>query len=622
MALSDAPRWRSPRAGAAHPRARLHVQRSVRERIEMDRANDRARKRDDPWSRVDDITGDAHYVALGVERDATAHEIRSAYRAKARVCHPDKGGDARTFAKLQLAFETLSDPGRRSTYDLLAREFEYRYIPGVTVRARGGEDLILDDLERLGLDLDPGRQLVVLCEVCGRPSNKTCYVCDCRFCDFCTRKMHWKGPHGLHYPVHNAPGSMARKIAEKELESKTLEDGRARMIEDPNYRNDLELAEARAFKEAAAEIYGLGAKPCDVNGSGDVPHHVKRYDHRLGKYYAWAQTERKVHIAVHVPTGFQDKKVHMEIGGGHFGILRIQAEDSAPVVERRFAFPVDQNCPVDTMQTQMRTKMLITLTKATPGETWTRLFEGDPMYARCLQQPYAVQESNTEAVVEVELPFWIEGSDCRVHVDKYGLRVEVPNEIDNLKRTFFRPARDPSDKRKHPRDPDCFIPEETAWSLDRETRVGTDEPYNVLMICLVKRQPTMNETQYKKGEIQDNRHAEIPGMNPSNCKGIRLFVEDCDRFGMEDSLQAMCFMETGSTWRPAKPWAKLHGRGPDKDPEVDIVATEVDQLPRGAKLVLESLLQSEEARREDLNVECGGMVTACEEMIQGGPRYD
>ena len=155
----------------------------------MDRANtqtggDRARKRDDPWSRVDDITGDAHYVALGVERDATAHEIRSAYRAKVRVCHPDKGGDARTFAKLQLAFETLSDPGRRSTYDLLAREFEYRYIPGVTVRARGGEDLILDDLERLGLDLDPGRQLVVLCTplYIGGPSPPQKYIL-LTFCD-------------------------------------------------------------------------------------------------------------------------------------------------------------------------------------------------------------------------------------------------------------------------------------------------------------------------------------------------------------------------------------------------------------------------------------------------------
>ena len=71
-----------------------------------------------------------------------------------------------------------------------------------------------------------------------------------------------------------------------------MEDGRERQLEDPNYRNDIELSEARAFKEAAAEIYGLGAKPCDFNGT--LPHHVRRYDHRLSRYYAWAQTERKV----------------------------------------------------------------------------------------------------------------------------------------------------------------------------------------------------------------------------------------------------------------------------------------------------------------------------------------
>ena len=46
---------------------------------------------------------------------------------------------------------------------------------------------MLDDLERLGLSLDPGSQLVVLCEVCGRPSNKTCFACGIKFCDFCTR---------------------------------------------------------------------------------------------------------------------------------------------------------------------------------------------------------------------------------------------------------------------------------------------------------------------------------------------------------------------------------------------------------------------------------------------------
>ena len=54
-------------------------------------------RRDDPWSQVEDIRGDAHYVALGIGRDATAAEIKSAYRAAAREHHPDKGGDAEEF---------------------------------------------------------------------------------------------------------------------------------------------------------------------------------------------------------------------------------------------------------------------------------------------------------------------------------------------------------------------------------------------------------------------------------------------------------------------------------------------------------------------------------------------
>lgn len=41
-----------------------------------------------------------------------------------------------------------------------------RYIPGVTPRAAGGEDLMLDELERLGLHCEPSMQLVVVCEVC------------------------------------------------------------------------------------------------------------------------------------------------------------------------------------------------------------------------------------------------------------------------------------------------------------------------------------------------------------------------------------------------------------------------------------------------------------------------
>ena len=87
---------------------------------------------------MDDLAGTKHYDVIGVARDADARTIKRAFREKARTHHPDKGGSASVFAAIRAAFETLSDAKRRAAYDLLASEHEYRYIPGVTQRARGG----------------------------------------------------------------------------------------------------------------------------------------------------------------------------------------------------------------------------------------------------------------------------------------------------------------------------------------------------------------------------------------------------------------------------------------------------------------------------------------------------
>lgn len=60
---------------------------------------------------------DDHYQTLGVEKTATADEIKRAYRKLASQHHPDKGGDTAMFQKVQAAYDVLSDPEKRQQYD-------------------------------------------------------------------------------------------------------------------------------------------------------------------------------------------------------------------------------------------------------------------------------------------------------------------------------------------------------------------------------------------------------------------------------------------------------------------------------------------------------------------------
>lgn len=65
------------------------------------------------------MTGD-FYEILGVQREATETEIRNAYRKKAMNLFPSESVGAESednFSLLQAAYDTLSDPSRRNTYD-------------------------------------------------------------------------------------------------------------------------------------------------------------------------------------------------------------------------------------------------------------------------------------------------------------------------------------------------------------------------------------------------------------------------------------------------------------------------------------------------------------------------
>ena len=66
------------------------------------------------------MAGD-YYEQLGLAADATADDIKKAFRAIARKCHPDVAGDdpvaAATFKAAREAYETLVDPDARARYD-------------------------------------------------------------------------------------------------------------------------------------------------------------------------------------------------------------------------------------------------------------------------------------------------------------------------------------------------------------------------------------------------------------------------------------------------------------------------------------------------------------------------
>ncbi len=58
-----------------------------------------------------------YYEILGANQTSSAKAIKNAYRKLASRHHPDKGGDAEEFKKIQKAYDVLSDPAKKQEYD-------------------------------------------------------------------------------------------------------------------------------------------------------------------------------------------------------------------------------------------------------------------------------------------------------------------------------------------------------------------------------------------------------------------------------------------------------------------------------------------------------------------------
>jgi len=72
------------------------------------------------------------YDKLGVKKNATKDEIKSAYRKKAKENHPDKGGSKEEMTELTICYSILSSDDKRKKYDETgstdtANPFEQRF---------------------------------------------------------------------------------------------------------------------------------------------------------------------------------------------------------------------------------------------------------------------------------------------------------------------------------------------------------------------------------------------------------------------------------------------------------------------------------------------------------------
>ena len=90
------------------------------------------------------------YETLGVERDADAAQVKTAYRKRAKNAHPDTGGDIDAFARLKTSYELLCDPVRRKVFDETGYDptlADTKDLEGLLVLEGLINDFILDERE-------------------------------------------------------------------------------------------------------------------------------------------------------------------------------------------------------------------------------------------------------------------------------------------------------------------------------------------------------------------------------------------------------------------------------------------------------------------------------------------
>ena len=180
-----------------------------------------------------------YYAILGVPRDASAEDIRRAYREAALRLHPDQNeGPQATelFLQINRAYELLSDADQREIYDQELIEIETVMIAKASFKAKVIQSraklLQLDEpqVHYLMIDIEPSQDLPEI-----RPPINLAIVID--------RSTSMRGQRLDH--LRTATLKIMSKLTESDSTSIIAFSDRAELIVSPDQARDLAVARAR-----------------------------------------------------------------------------------------------------------------------------------------------------------------------------------------------------------------------------------------------------------------------------------------------------------------------------------------------------------------------------------------
>ena len=401
-----------------------------------------------------EFEGREHYVSLGLHRvcglskdpqRATNQDIRAAWHRRARRYHPGArgGGRIRAYSRALRAYEVLRCPVRKAAYDAWADDARFDTRGEAEERANNAlrdphKAVCRDDQCKFLLEMledagavpeadfsDPAscRVLILLCGLCGRPSNLECWTCRLPLCEFCKLRPHWNEQHGvpLHYPLVDTHTEAVQ--AEKRQQAEVL----AKQAKAEEDEIDLARGHEGILNEflGVAREYSQGAQGKRLSDEALKIH----WTARMSRYYRWGQDEDHIYVSVYNPLGGHARVLvdatRFQIFGGDEG------RKAPPVIDRYLDGDVSRSAPIEHLTSPDGRYVLFSIPKAYPGSVWRVLFQGDPpltsAVGHVLGPPalYEVIFGPQEALIRVKLEPEVKQGDVDVELSATGLRVNV-----------------------------------------------------------------------------------------------------------------------------------------------------------------------------------------------------